>query len=41
MDAPDGRQHELYLAVVQAAAALDAHELAGLELALVAIDIGE
>ena len=34
------RQHELHLAVVEAAAALDAHELAGFELVLVALDVG-
>ena len=40
IDAADRRQHELDLAVVEAAAALDAHELAGFEFVLVAIDVG-
>ena len=40
IDAADRRQHQLHLAVVEAAAALDAHELAGVEFVLVAIDVG-
>ena len=40
IDAADGREHELHLAVVEAAAALDAHELARFEFVLVALDVG-
>ena len=41
IDAANRRQHELQLAVVEAAVALDADELARLELVLVAIGVGQ
>jgi hypothetical protein len=39
IDPANGREHQLDLAVVQAAASLEAHEFSGLELALVSIDV--